>query len=98
MRRSAEIRDVPLAKHELIGLGIRVRQGRGAEPSSPYRDVTGIVVDETRNTLVVETASGDRVVPKIGQCFVFTLPDGREVDLEGARIAFNPEDRIKKSR
>ncbi len=83
-----------LSKRELIGLDVDV----ASEGNSPYGVIAGKVVDETRNTFVVETARGERVVPKMGQRFTFTLPNGDIVPLDGASIQYNPVDRTKKSR
>lgn len=83
-----------LAVHELIGLRVRVAESL----SLPHRGLSGIVVDETKNTLVIRTISGEKAVPKKGCTFLFALPDGRKAPLEGARIAFRPFDRPKKVR
>lgn len=82
-----------LALHELIGLCVRVASG-----SSPtHRGIRGLVVDETKNTLVVRTKSGEeKVVPKKGQAFEFSLPGGKKARLDGGKIAFRPYDRPKK--
>lgn len=82
-----------VAKGELIGLRVEVVDTR----HPPLRGLAGQVVDETRDTLVVETPGGEKVVPKRGQRFRFTLPDGRSATLDGARIAYRPADRLKKA-
>ncbi|MBM4247934.1 MAG: ribonuclease P protein subunit [Euryarchaeota archaeon] len=85
-----------LARHELIGLSVRV--SRSPDPS--VEGVEGRVVDETRNTLVLERADGRRAirVPKAGCAFRFALPNGTFAELEGSFIAFRPEDRVKRCR
>ena len=85
-----------LARHELIGL--RVVVGRSPDPSIEGRE--GRVVDETRNTLVIESMEGGGRwrVAKEHSTFLFTLPGGRRVELEGDRIRFRPEDRVKRCR
>ncbi len=95
MQRSAD-EEIPkhVAKGELIGLRMEVVDSR----HPPLRGLVGLVVDETRNTLVVETPRGAKVVPKRGQRFRFTLVDGGSATLDGARIAYRPEDRLKKAR
>ena len=77
-------RDV--ARHELIGLSVSVDGG-------PH----GVVVDETRNTFLVETASGPKRVPKPGKRFSFRVGNA-DVVLDGDDIMFQPEDRTKKVR
>jgi len=83
---------VNLRKHELIGLQVRVV--RATDPGQ--RDLSGRVVDETRNMLVVEVGGVDKRIPKQGSRFRFDVQGGLEV--EGDEIRFRPEDRVKKAR
>jgi len=83
---------VNLRKHELIGLQVRVM--RSTDPGQ--RDLSGRVVDETRNMLVVEVGGVDKRIPKQGSRFRFDIQGGLEV--EGDEIRFRPEDRVKKAR
>lgn len=81
-----------LALHELIGLPVEVAQST----SQCFEGLRGKVVDETRNTFVLETrAGGEKRVPKKGCIFAFTL-NRKKVRLEGNMLAFRPEDRPKK--
>lgn len=80
-----------LRKHELIGLSVVIR--RATDPT--LVGLRGRVVDETRNTFLVETPKGEKRVPKKGAEFAF----GSEgVPVEGDDLLFRPEDRIKKAR
>lgn len=88
MPRNAE----NLVMHELIGLAVRV--SRSSDPGK--KGIRGTVVDETRNTLVIETRSGRKVLPKTECTFHFTLPGGEVVEVEGRAIVARPEDRTKK--
>ena len=81
-----------LRKHELIGRSVAVMQS--TDPS--LVGVRGAVVDETRNTLVVEAGGREKRVPKHGTRFWFDVQGGVEVD--GDEILFRPEDRVKKAR
>ena len=58
-----------IARHELIGLPVRVADA----PSADFVGLLGRVVSETMNTLVVSTASGDKRVPKANSVFEFAL-------------------------
>ena len=78
--------------HELIGLKARVAQSL----SQPYQGISGTVVDETKNTLVLLTRKGEKTVPKKGSVFSFHLPSGQEAKVDGSGIAFRPYDRPKK--
>lgn len=82
-----------LVMHELIGLGVRV--SKSSDPGK--KGISGTVVDETRNTLVIETRKGERrVLPKAECTFRFSLPGGEAVEVEGRAIVARPEDRTKK--
>ena len=83
-----------LRLHELIGLNAKV-----AESSSlPHKGLAGLVVDETKNTLVICVGNEEKIVPKKGRVFLFTLPSKEKVRLEGDKIVFRPYDRPKKLR
>ena len=77
-----------LIYHELIGLPVEVE--------SPGMHHRGVVVDETRNMLVVEVNGADKKIPKDAATFIFTLPDGRRVKVLGGLLRSQPENRIPK--
>jgi len=81
-----------LVRHELIGLFVEVVESRN--PS--MEGISGRVVDETRNTFLIETRSGDKRVPKSCNCFLFTLSQGLKVKAEGSVLVSQPENRINK--
>lgn len=81
-----------LRKHELIGLQVSVL--RAEDPGQV--NVSGLVVDETRNMLVVESGGREKHIPKQGSRFRFEIQGGLEVD--GDEIRYRPEDRVKKAR
>jgi len=81
-----------IARHELIGLHAEV-----AYASDPgLAGVSGLIVDETRNTFLIEAARGVIRVPKSHASLVFTLPDGRRVKVSGSILISQPENRISK--
>ena len=78
--------------HELIGLRVRV-----VSHSDPTLcGIEGVVVDETRNTLVIEVGGRRKRVLKLYGVFEFTLPNGKKVYLDGSEILGRPEDRLKR--
>lgn len=80
-----------LVRHELIGLEAEV-----VESSDENREeVSGKVVDETRQTLVFDTGGGEITVPKEESTFRFKLEDA-EVDVDGRLLVARPEERILK--
>ncbi|MHA2065618.1 MAG: ribonuclease P protein component 1 [Candidatus Thorarchaeota archaeon] len=81
-----------LVRHELIGLEARV-----LESSNPSQvGLSGRVVDETRQTLSLETKKGVKSFAKDQCVFSFRLPSGESVKVEGKLLVSRPEDRIKK--
>ena len=78
-------------RSEFIGLDVEVL-------SAPcYSGMTGVVVDETKNTFTIDSAGTERMVPKPGNEFRFTY-EGKNIDIIGSKIVYRPEDRIKKVR
>lgn len=72
-----------LTKAELIGLEVEVL-------SAPFSGISGRVVDETKNTLTIESAGTERMVPKPGNGFRFTYR-GMQIEIEGNKILHRPE-------
>jgi len=80
-----------LIRHELIGLNVKI-----IDSSNKFHvGIKGMVVDETKNLLIIETKKGLKRVQKKGTKFVFTIPNGRKFKVNGTRIIARPEDRIK---
>ena len=78
--------------HEWIGLTVAI-----AESSDPgQRGLEGIVRDETRNTIIMETQGRLLTIPKTGTTFLTALPSGEKVVIPGSKTRFRPEDRVKK--
>lgn len=95
-----------LARHELCGLYVRVAD---AENRSLV-GIEGRIVRETENTLLVETNSQVKQVPKAGATFEFALADesvapaditddpesaAAYVTIEGERLVANPARRTE---
>ena len=77
-------------RHELIGLDILV--SGAANPDQ--RGLSGRVIDETRNLLVIETPKGVRRIPKVRSTFVVHLPGRETVEIDGSVMVLAPEKRI----
>lgn len=76
---------------EFIGLDVEVL-------SAPcYSGLSGVVVDETKNTFTIDSAGTERMVPKPRNEFRFSH-EGRTFVIRGSEITHRPEDRIKKVR
>jgi len=83
-----------LLRHELIGLEARVENS--SDPT--LLGIHGTIIDETRDMLVIEQAGGSKIVPKASSKFIFTLPGGGGVEVEGAKLVGRPEERVRRRR
>ncbi len=80
-----------ILNHELIGL-----QAQVVSDSNPTNiSLSGRVVDESRNTLVIEVREKPVRIGKKDAVFRFHLPSGI-VEVEGYAIIGRPQDRIKR--
>jgi ribonuclease P protein subunit POP4 len=60
-------------------------------------NLKGTVIDETKNTIKIEGLDNtEKMIPKMGSIFVFELPNGEKVEIDGNILSIRPEDRIKK--
>ncbi len=81
-----------IVRHELIGLKVEVEKA-----TNKYLiGLKGVVVDETYNTLVIDEEGKEKRVQKKGTIFIFHLPNGKRVEVDGNLLVSRPEDRIKK--
>ncbi|MDI6826657.1 MAG: ribonuclease P protein component 1 [Candidatus Aenigmarchaeota archaeon] len=81
-----------LVRHELIGLEVEIKESKN--PSQV--GLKGRVIGETYSTLEIETKRGEKIIPKDIAIFIFKLPDGTKVQVDGKILIGRPEDRIKK--
>lgn len=85
-------RAVTITQDEFIGLNARIV--KSSNPS--YVGISGKVIDETRNTLVIRHKNQDKIIAKEVAVFHFTLGDDAVIEVEGKIIVGRPEDRMKK--
>ncbi len=78
--------------NELIGLKARVLKSLDKK----QRGLSGIVIDETKNTLVMDTMKGSKRVVKKSSSFRFYFQDAH-FDVDGNEIAFRPVERTEKA-
>jgi len=76
--------------HELIGLEVKVVDSS----DKSRKGFKGKVIDETKHTLRIEGAAGEKTVPKKECVFGFKTQEG-VVEVEGAKLCHRPEDRTK---
>jgi len=80
-----------LIYHELIGLEVQVLH----HLSENYIGLSGIVIDETKNSLLILTSKGVKRILKKGGKFLFKLSDKVYVLIDGKDILARPEERVK---
>jgi ribonuclease P protein subunit POP4 len=80
-----------LAENELIGLQARVTKASD-------RSLTGLsgkIVDETLQTVTLETPRGEKRVAKAAVTLEITFPSG-PAEFAGSELAQRPDERLKK--
>ena len=81
-----------LVHHEFIGLKVHATNMKNKS-----LDLKGTIIDETKNTIKIEAMDNtEKVVPKKGSLFVFEIPNGEKIEIDGNILSIRPEDRIKK--
>ena len=81
-----------LVRHELIGLNVRVIESS----NKTIAGLSGKVVDETKNMLVIEKPDGKEArIAKGSSIFSFEIGQAW-VRIDGRILVGRPEDRIKK--
>lgn len=78
--------------HEWIGLNVTVKQS----PDPTITGTAGIVKDETRNTFSIVHERKTLKVAKANTVFIASLPNGENVTVDGNKLRYRPEDRVKK--
>ena len=86
------IRPENIARHELIGLRVTI-----ADSTDPrLAGLSGRIVDETRNTFLLETMQGIKRIPKMNTSLIFDLSEGQRLKVMGSILISQPENRINK--
>lgn len=81
-----------LITHELIGLEVEVAHDR-----NPYNiNIRGIVIDETRNTFLININGKTKRIIKKDTILRFKISKDKIVEVDGGILVSRPEDRIKK--
>ena len=80
-----------VVRHELIGRMAEIAESR----VESQKGLRGRIIDETRNSLVIETEKGDKRVLKNDVVIRVGFEDKR-IMIEGSQLVARPEDRIKK--
>ena len=88
------IRADAILSHEIIGLDVQILDN--TSPTS--RSISGNIIGETKNTILVRTSRGTKTVPKKGAATIkFALESGA-CFISGSSLIGRPEDRISRNR
>lgn len=82
-----------LAREELIGLHVKIKDCKDPK----WIGKSGIILDETKNTFLLDINKKKKRIAKNMALFEFVY-EGKKIEIDGSKIAFRPEDRIKKVR
>jgi ribonuclease P protein subunit POP4 len=82
-----------ILSYEFIGTTMRITKSTNASQVG----LSGIIVDETRNTFVVVTKTGPKRVAKASTTLNFIFQYNTIVEVEGKLLTGRPEDRLKKT-
>jgi ribonuclease P protein subunit POP4 len=91
--REDSMNEKKLAREELIGLKVKIKECK----DKSWIGKTGFIVDETKNTFLIEVDNKKKKIAKNIATFEFEYED-KKVILDGSKISYRPEDRIKKVR
>ena len=81
------------AKDEFIGLQVKIKECK----DSSWIGKTGLILDETKNTFLIKIKDKQKTIAKNIATFEFNI-EGNKIAIDGSKIAYRPEDRIKKVR
>ncbi len=82
-----------IIRQEFIGTEGRIAQSVHAD----YVGISGQVMDETKNTFIIQHSGKRKSVLKDSAVFHFKFPDGTVVEIDGKLLVGKPEDRLKKT-
>jgi ribonuclease P protein subunit POP4 len=77
---------------EFVGTVGRVTASR----HSGYAEISGRIIDESKNTFTIMHAGKAKSVVKEAAVFSFRFSDGAIVEIDGKLLVGKPEDRLKK--
>jgi ribonuclease P protein subunit POP4 len=85
--------DADVIRQEFVGTKTTVSES----PNQGYLSIKGQVLDETRNTFLINQKGEAKTVVKDQAFFQFQFADGTIVEIDGKLLVGKSEDRIKKT-
>ncbi len=81
-----------LLRNELLNLMVTIKHS-----SNPLHEgINGVVVDETKNSIVIANGSKRRRIQKEYVIYLFSMPNGKLIEIDGRWLLGRPVDRIGK--
>jgi ribonuclease P protein subunit POP4 len=81
-----------IIRTEFIGTQGTISNSQHAQ----YKGISGQVIDETKNTFIINHKGKMKNIVKSTSVFQFQLPDKSTVEIDGKLLVGRPEDRLKK--
>lgn len=79
-----------ILNHELIGLWVTVEKS----PNLCEVGMSGVIIDESRNMLRIQTVRGIKSLEKQYKLLRVTLPDSVQVKIDGNALSVSPTRRV----
>lgn len=79
--------------HELIGLNIHILD----DTSTTLTDVSGNIINETKNTFLIRTPRGTKMITKKNATKIRFVMDSGVCLISGSSLIGRPEDRITRN-
>lgn len=83
-----------IAKDELIGMKVKIK--KCTDPR--WEGKKGCIVDETKNTFLIEIDNKEKRIAKKTAIFEFINNKDKKISIKGSDIMYKSENRIKKIR
>lgn len=80
-------------RHELIGLKVKIVKSSDRN----LVNMTGIIIDETKKTLVILSNQQEKRIAKQIVKLHISLPNGNIIEVNGRKLLGQPENRAKKT-
>lgn len=80
-----------ILNHELIGLEVKIVSSK----NPLLNNLKGIIIGETKNTLIILSNNKKKIIPKNVCTFQFKLKN-EIVEIDGEKIVGRPEERLKR--
>lgn len=81
-----------LPTHEFIGLNVEILDST----SATLRNISGRIIDETKNTFLIRTSRGTKMLSKQSATGIRFSIDSGSCFIRGSSLIGRPEDRISK--